>query len=237
MYFHVCLGAEVPVQVVRGIESVNGSDVNGGCVGSLIVSDGVIVCGNSSGCSTSYLVDGNSPDIDTNTSDWASQLVTVKKNDAIARFITLTFRFDAALSLTSIELDLFLCPEWNISAPLISVYADNKTNLVYSPLSEFIVNFNTKENGQTSCNSLSTVTISVPKRTAYTSWYILVSPVFQADIDWVHVGEVRFLGTESTSPSMCSIEEPSVSLSKCFLAIAHELFVKNVLHFFLRSNK
>ena len=46
-----------------------------------------------------YLLDGNSPAIDTSTSDWASQLVTVKKNDGIpARIpfdhVVLIFGFD-----------------------------------------------------------------------------------------------------------------------------------------------
>ena len=48
------------------------------------------------------------------------------QNDAIPGRITfdhvvLTFGFDAAVSLTS---NLFLCPEWNIGAPFISVYGD-----------------------------------------------------------------------------------------------------------------
>ena len=59
---------------VQGIESVNGSDVNMGCTSPLVDSDGVMVC-----MSQSYLVDGCSPVIDASTSDWASQLVTVRK--------------------------------------------------------------------------------------------------------------------------------------------------------------
>ena len=119
----------LPVQVVpQGIQSVNGSDVNMGCTSPLVDSGGVMVC-NSSDCTSSYLLDGNSPAIDTSTSDWASQLVTVRKNDAISGYIpfdhvVLTFEFDTAVSLTSIELDLFLCPEWNIGAPFIAVYGD-----------------------------------------------------------------------------------------------------------------
>ena len=67
------------VQVVpQGIESVNGSDVNMGCASR----DSVVVCRLSGPCdsSQSYLSDGNSPAIDTSTSNWASQLVTVRKN-------------------------------------------------------------------------------------------------------------------------------------------------------------
>ena len=40
----------------------------------------------------------------------------------------LTFGFDTAVSLIAIELDLFLCPEWNIGAPYITLYADELEN-------------------------------------------------------------------------------------------------------------
>ena len=120
----------VPLQLVpQGIESVNGSDVNMGCASSPGVFGGVTICGSfGAGVgATSYLVDGISPAIDTSTSNWASQLVTVKKNDANddidIRHVVLTFLFDNAVSLTKIELDLFLCPELNIGAPRITVYA------------------------------------------------------------------------------------------------------------------
>ena len=64
----------------------------------IVDSGGVMVC-SSSNCPSSYLLDSNSPAIDTSTSDWASQLVTVRKNDAIPGRITfdhvvLTFGFD-----------------------------------------------------------------------------------------------------------------------------------------------
>ena len=34
------------------------------------------------------------------------------------------FEFDTAVSQTSIELDLFNCPEWNIGAPVIAVHGE-----------------------------------------------------------------------------------------------------------------
>ena len=74
----ICVGAEVPVLVVpQRIESVNGSDVDMGCTSPLVDSGGVMVC-NSNDYLPSYLLDSNSPAIDTSTSDWASQLVTVR---------------------------------------------------------------------------------------------------------------------------------------------------------------
>ena len=81
-YTNIGVVVPLPVQVVpQGIESVNGSYVNMGCTSPLVDSGGVMVC-NSTDCPSSYLLDGNSPAINTSTSDWASQLVTVRKNDA-----------------------------------------------------------------------------------------------------------------------------------------------------------
>ena len=61
----------------------------------------------------SHLVDGCSPDIDTvtRTSDWI--IMTLMKSDSTnaipVTHVLLTFRFDTAVSLTGIELDLLLC--------------------------------------------------------------------------------------------------------------------------------
>ena len=196
----------VPLQVVpQGIESVNGSDVNMGCASPPGVFGGVTICGSfSAGVgATSYLVDGNSPAIDTSTSNWASQLVTVRKNDANdvidIDLVVLTFHFDPAVCLTKIELDMFLCPELNIGAPFITVYADNKTNLVFKyrsgqTQSDFIWTYIGILN-KSSCDSLSTVNIPLEGGSpSYSTWHILISD-FQPDIEWVHVGEVRFLDT------------------------------------------
>ena len=71
-----------PVQVVpQGIISRNGSSLDMGCSSSIVERDGVMVCDCSS---QSYLVDGVSSDINTSTSDWASQLVTVRRNEGNA---------------------------------------------------------------------------------------------------------------------------------------------------------
>ena len=70
------LGAEVILQAIsHKPHSVNGSDINMGCASPLVDRDDVMVCDNSE----TYLFDGCSPTIDTNTSNWASQLVTVRR--------------------------------------------------------------------------------------------------------------------------------------------------------------
>ena len=187
-------------RVPGGIQSVNGSDMNMGC-SSPLVGDGRNICKN-----TSRLVDGCSPDIDTSTSDWASQLVTVKKrgstSDIPFTHVLLTFAFDTAVSLTGIELDLFICPEWKIGAPYITVYGDVERNLVLNyygglPFEIYVPT-------QSSCDSLSTVIIPFRGALAdsiYTTWHILVSQL-QRSIDWIHVGEIRFFGS-SITPVSC----------------------------------
>ena len=210
---------QLPVQVVpQEIESVNGFNVTMGCARPVGRIGGVTICGNfgSGGGVISYLLDGNSPDIDTSTSDWASQLVTVRKNDATVDIpfdhVILTFVFDPAVLLTSIELDLLLCPEWSIGTPFIVVYGDNSSALVYSTSSEFLRSYTPNE---MSCDSLSTVAISLQEyfflqgELFYHNWHIVVSFAVQPDIEWVHVGEVRFLGTDvDSTPIPTSADMP-----------------------------
>ena len=188
---YLFLGAEVPVQVVpQGIGSVNGSNATMGCASPLVDRGGVMVCN-----SESYLVDGCSPAIDTSTSNWASQLVTVMKNEpnSVIGFdhVVLTFDFDTAVLPDSIELDLFLCPEWKIGAPRMYIYAYQNSNLVLSSTTDsdsFITSYQTKNSS--TCDSLSTVSISFDlSEIGYHSWHILMES-FEM---WVYVGEVRFL--------------------------------------------
>ena len=96
------------VVVPEGIESVNGSSVNMGCTCPLVDNGSVTVCP-----SLNYLVNGISPAIDTSSSDWASQLVTVRKYQTdqlrdLAHMLSfdhvlLTFVFDTAVTLTGIH--------------------------------------------------------------------------------------------------------------------------------------
>ena len=195
------------MQVVpQGIVSVNGTNVTMGCTSPLVNSGGVMVC-NSNDCPSSYLLDGNSPAIDTSTSDWASQLVTVRKNDAIPGripydHVVLTFGFDTAVTLTSIELDVFLCPEWNIGAPGIAVYGDESRDLVLRTIQTLTFLGNSyNQASQSSCNSLTTVSIPLQDdaaRSSYLTWHIIVEITGNDNIEWVHVGEVR-LSTAVTS--------------------------------------
>ena len=200
LYYTYAEQASVQVVVPQGIEPVNGSSVNVGCTSPLVNIGGVMICDE---CSTNLLTDGNTPAIDTSTSDWASQLVTVRKtqtDEITFEHVLLTLGFDTAVTLTGIEMDLFLCPEWGIGAPFISAYFDEESNLVFSDQS--LNQHHTPS--QSSCNSLSTVTISIGdtlRPTPYLTVHFLISS-FSPSIDWVHVGEVRFLGSGDTPPGI-----------------------------------
>ena len=191
----------------QGIDSVNGSDVNMGCTSPLVDSGGVMVC--TSDCST--LLDGISPTIDASTSDWASQLVTVRTEyteNIPFPHVLLTIGFDTAVSVTGIELDMFICHEWNIGVPFITVYADVENNFLFIAGSS--LPFQNHTPSQSSCDSLSTLSISLGDSftsSSYSTWHILVTG-FPRDNEWVHVGEVRFLGADADA-------ELYISSSKC----------------------
>ena len=145
-----------------------------------------MVCNNSE----SYLVDGCSPTIDTNISNWASQLVTVRKREeSDVTNVTLIFDFDTAVSPDSIELDLFLCPEWNIGAQGIFVYGYENSTLVFNPDMGFIRSIVPYQ--FRSCDSLSTVHIGL-RQWVISSYYSFHIVDFSKDTEliYVHVEEL-----------------------------------------------
>ena len=187
-----------------------------GCASPLVNRSGVMVCNNSE----SYLVDDCSPAINTSTSNWASQLVSLRKVSDHAQIhfdhVLLTFGFNTAVSLTAIELDFFLCPEWSIGAPIISVLATNNSDLIFSFDLEILATDHTPFNP--SCDSLSTVSIPLQGDSSYLTWYILVTfPRPHEDVKWVHVGEVRFLnGSVDDHPSsICTSVSTPGEMYRC----------------------
>ena len=208
----------IPVQVLpEGIEAVNGSSTDMGCTSALVDSGDVMTCN-----SQSYLVDGCSPGIDTSTSDWASQLVTVRRNedtfDVPFAHVLLTFGFDTAVSLTGIEMDLFLCPDWGIGAQRIRVYVNEEYNLAFRFGLSFFPVVQPLQPSQSSCDTLTTVhitgdTLSV---SSYRTFHILVDLSHDSSIEWVHIGEVRFLsegGGPATGTCLPTPLTPSYSTS------------------------
>ena len=195
-FYIIASGAEIPEQVVpQGIESVNGSNITMGCTSPLVERDGVKICDGSA----SYLVDDCSPVINTNSSNWASQLVAVRKTSVDGptkhNGVVLTFNFDTAVFPTSIELYLFLCSRLKSDANSIHVFADKNSNLIF--------NSNSTHMGgsgpfRRSCVSLSTVRISLDdlaKHDPKHSWHIVLEITVKNE--WAYVGDVRFLSSRS----------------------------------------
>ena len=167
-----------------------------GCTSPLVVRDGVMVCDCTS---SSFLVDGVSPNINTSDNDWAAQLVTVRRNegtaDIIFRHVLLTFGFDTAVSPNVTEIDFFHCPDWGIGAPTITVFYNEEYDFTIHTTSTdrnaIDLPFKSVATTVSDCDSLSTVMIS-PDPGPYHIFHILVT--FDTEpIDWVYVGEVRFL--------------------------------------------
>ena len=210
-------GAAVPVQVVpEGIESVSGSNETMGCTSPLEDSGGVTVCR-----SQSYLVDGCSPDIDTSISDWASQLVTVRRNkgnsdiDIAYAHVLLTFGFNTSVSPTEIEIDLFQCPDWDISAPRITIYVNQEYNLTFNQSLHFLP---AVWPSQSLCDSLLTVNItgellSPVTELSFHTFHILVDLSSDPSIQWVYIGDVRFIDGPSIGPCLPSPPLPSPSMT------------------------
>ena len=115
--------------------------------------------------------------------------------------------------------NLFLCPDMNIGAPYITVYADEESDLVITYDSFTSLPFQPYTPSQSSCDSLSTITIPLSDilTDSYLTWHIVFFQ-FTSSIDWVYVGEVRFLGMDD-SPQMTCITPPIISVtsqSECF---------------------
>ena len=190
---------------------MNGSRVDGGCKVNITLH----YCGDGS---ESFLTDDDDPVINTTDPNWASELVTVRKNSATWHipydYAVLSFLFQLPVSLTSIKLSLFKCPQWGIGAPNIIVYVDMAND-------KNILNFDTRDrdtiplaqfqDNQSSCSGLVSVTIPLKTDTQYRRWHIAVSFEDQPDIDWVYVGEVQFYDAPS-QPSASITSKPGISI-------------------------
>ena len=197
-----CLGPSPQVYVAlyeNQIDSVNGSYVGIGCTTPLVstvTEDGYFsVCG-----TDNYLVDGCSPELDTQASDWASELVTLRRNEGsiVLPFpnVFVSFVFDRPISPTGIEIDFFLCPEWNIGTDeVLAYFNDVATNSTLFALPD--------TPSAQSCESLSTLMITPPvPGSLYSDIHLLFDLSVNPNIEWVHIGDVRFLGSDiQPSPS------------------------------------
>ena len=142
----------------------------------------------------------------------------MRKNSALWHipydYAVLSFLFQLPVSLTSIKLSLFKCPQWGIGAPNITVYVDmdiDKNVLNFDTLDRRNIPLTQFQDNQVSCSGLVSVTIPLKTDTQYRIWYIVMSFEAQPEIDWVYVGEVQFFGT-APQPSASITSKPGISL-------------------------
>ena len=198
--------------IPTGTESVNGSRVDGGCKVVVVQN---LFCGDGS---ESFLTDDHDPVINTTDLNWASQLVTVRKNNRTFNFdydhVIMFFLFLSPVSLTSIKLSLFKCPQWRIGPPNITVFANTGGDGTFLNPETDVASFvplAQSQDDQSSCSGLVSVTIPLKTDTQYKIWYIVVSFKHQPDIDWVYVGEVQFYGGP-LQPSASITSKPGISI-------------------------
>ena len=219
---YISLGAQIQPQahiIPKGTESVNGSRVDGGCEVNITL--GFCGVGNKS-----FLIDGINPVFNTTDPNWASELVTMRKNSDRYYIpydhVCLQFLFRPPVSLTSIRLSLFNCPQWGIGAPNISVYArENNLWTDFNVKDRNTIRLAHSEDVLSSCNDLVLKNIFLKTETQYKNLYIVVSFEPQSPIDWVYMGEVQFFGA-LPQPSPSKIAEPgidTVTKSKMYAVI------------------
>ena len=96
------------------------------------------------------------------------------------------------------------------------MYADEESNLVFTY--DAVINnslpFQNHFPSQSSCDSLSTVNITL-EDPSFLTLHILISSFTSPIIDWVYVGEVRFLGMDDPPQMTCTTTFVAPTHGKC----------------------
>ena len=184
---------------------MNGSDVSMGCD----VTHGIPMCNAVTG--TGLLTDDVPPTLDFTISNWASQLVTIKKVDPAltpkinVEHVLMTFQFAdpyAVMTISAIYIDLLLCPAWGIGAPVIFVYSSNnlefELNTITGANADYLLQYKPT---QKECNcTMSTIVMPIESGLEVLPvWHILMTASQISDFEWVHMAEVRFSNVPVTN--------------------------------------
>ena len=177
---------------------MNGSSSNGGCT-SCSITAGSRICGGLNENGTSDLVDRKVPCLGTLQDNWAAGLFTVNRSGQSSFYIG--FELNGTFNITTVELDLFNCPEWGIATPTITVY--NSTEILNFDREVVYSTLGSTTEAATSCNS--TVTVCIPLQLSHNSQSVyIIDFTFNNthdNIQWVHIAEVRFFEERHVSAS------------------------------------
>jgi len=173
-----------------GLQSVNGSDPTGGCTSTnSTLLHGISLCH----LGTSSLVDGSIPTLPPSlvgVNNWATGLFTVNRSRRTS--FEIGFDLNISVCLIQVELELFNCPEWGITAPNITVY----TWVAFPAMLPSPRMIATRLGGvttlnSTSCDSITRVLIPLQQIGSAKFYYLDFTFDGAPSVQWVHLAEVR----------------------------------------------
>ena len=166
------------------MDNPNGSQVNGGCPASCVIRTTTCQC--SDGNTSGLHIDGIIPDIDTsNTASWANQLFAICSHSAN---VPIGFQFHEPVLITSVELNLFICFQWNMPLHHFNVTISTSariTSITESILGNLVVHMN-----EANCNSLTRLIIDLNSNMTSTNY--IVKFISQAPLYRLYNGEIVF---------------------------------------------
>ena len=179
------------------MDNINGSQDNGGCPASCVLGIDTTFCQCSDGNTSGLHIDGIIPDIDTsNTSSWANQLFAICYNK---RSVSMGFQFQEPVLITSVELNLFICYQWNIPQRQFNVTIS--TSALIFPIDESILGNLVVDRNETNCNSLTRLIIDL--KSNMTSMNYIVRYISPATLNRLYIGEIVF--RNQTSEVSCKL--------------------------------
>ena len=178
-------------------DNINGSQGNGSCPASC-VSDRTTLCQCSDGNTSGLHIDGIIPDIDTsNRGAWANQLFAIC---TIQRSVPIGFQFQEPVLITSVELNLFICYQWNIPVREFNVTISTRALLSF-PINEIILENLVVDMNEANCNSLTRLKIDLNGKMTLMNY--IVNFISQAQLNRLYIGEIVF--QNQTSEVSCKL--------------------------------
>ena len=178
------------------MDNSNGSQVNGGCPTSCVT--GTTICQCSDGNTSGLHIDGIIPDIDTsNNGTWANQLFAIC---SLSTNVPIGFQFHEPVLITSVELNLFICYEWNIPRHQFNVTISTSAHI--TPITESILGNLVVDMTEANCNGLTRLIIDL-KSNVISANYIVKFIISQAPINRLYIGEIVF--RNQTSEVSCKL--------------------------------
>ena len=197
-----------------GLQSLSGSDQNGGCAGT---TDMTLDCGMYGVCNcpsnvqtTSALIDGAYPSggIDTSGINWASDFFTINRSsDSV---VSIGFQWDSAFELRGVELKLFNCVAEGAAIHTINVYASAsfpRFSPLVSPPGGLIGSYLTTGN-DIDCIRVTTIVISTTISFSVPNYFLEFSFPEGDSNTGIYIAEVRFSDTTISVPTAVSSTPP-----------------------------